>query len=110
MNFHSCGCVDEIAGDLADLGVTVLNPIQARANSLQTIKQRTFGKTALSGGIDTDLILRGGRDQVYAETVRVLSLLKPGGGYICGPDQSFPEFPPENIAAMKDAWNDEGWY
>lgn len=39
INIHSCGCVDAIAGDLASIGVTVLNPIQARANDLGRIKK-----------------------------------------------------------------------
>ena len=32
INFHSCGCVQDIVQDIASLGVTILNPIQAKAN------------------------------------------------------------------------------
>ena len=35
--------------------------------------------------------------EVYKETARVIEILKPGGGYICAPDQGFPDYPPENM-------------
>lgn len=100
INFHSCGCIDSVAADLAGIGVTLLNPIQARANDLPKIKQTTQGRMALMGGIDTDLLLRGTPHQVEKETARVVELLKPGGGYVCGPDQYFPDMPEENLAAL----------
>jgi len=100
VHFHSCGCVDAIVGDLAAIGITILNPIQSRANDLSRIKSAASGKMALSGGIDTHLLMTGTRDQVCAETGRVLEILKPGGGYICGPDQYLPDMPQENLEAM----------
>jgi uroporphyrinogen decarboxylase len=100
INFHSCGCVDAIAGDLAAIGVTVLNPVQARANDLAAVKRATVGRMALSGGIDTDLLLRGTPVEVREETERVMAILKPGGGYICAPDQAIPGIPAENLYAL----------
>jgi hypothetical protein len=72
VNFHSCGCVDAVAADLAAIGVTVLNPVQARANDL--------------------------------------AVLKPGGGYVCGPDQSIPGIPEENLIALWSAAAELGRY
>ena len=102
VNFHSCGCVHAIAADLASIGVTVLNPIQARANNLHKLKMDTFGRTALAGGIDTALLATGTPEQVSAEVIRVMDLLKPGGGYVCQPDQGLPGIPPENMQALWD--------
>jgi uroporphyrinogen decarboxylase len=100
ISFHSCGCVQDIIPDLIDVGVDILNPIQARANDLPAVKRLTQGKLALSGGIDTQhVLMRGTPDEVEAEVRRVLKILAPGGGYIIGPDQGMP-FPPENIAAL----------
>jgi uroporphyrinogen decarboxylase len=110
IHFHSCGCVDAIAGDLADAGVTMLNPIQANANDLAKVKRDTFGKTALNGGISTHLILTGTPGQVYEETKRVVNLLKPGGGYVVAPDQGFKDRPVENINARWQAARDFGRY
>jgi len=110
INFHSCGCVSEIAGDLADIGVTILNPIQARANDLYKVKQAVSGKMALQGGIDTHMILKGTPDDVRAEVIRVMEIFKPGGGYICGPDQHFPEFPEDNMQMLWKTAAEFGMY
>lgn len=110
INFHSCGCIDAIAGDLAGIGVTVLNPIQARANNLKKVKDDTYGRMALSGAIDTDLLLRGTPDEVRKEVTRVVEILKPSGGYICGPDQHFPNFPQENVDMLWKTARELGRY
>jgi len=110
INFHSCGCVTEIAGDLADIGITILNPIQARANDLHRIKKETYGKTALQGGIDTHLIMTGTPDNIKKEVVKIMEILKPGGGYICGPDQHFPDMPEENMQMLWKTAKETGGY
>ena len=110
VNFHSCGCVTEIAGDLADIGITILNPIQARANDLHAIKKDVYGKMALDGGIDTHLIMTGTPEDVRKEVIRVVEILKEGGGYICGPDQYFPDMPAENIAMLWKTAKEVGRY
>jgi len=110
INFHSCGCVDEIAGDLAGIGVTVINPVQARANDLHRLKKDVFGKTALEGGIDTHMIMTGKPDDIKKEVIRVMEILKPGGGYICGPDQYFPGMPAENIEMLWKTAKEAGKY
>jgi uroporphyrinogen decarboxylase len=110
INFHSCGCVDEIAGDLAELGITILNPIQARANDLYKIKKEVYGKTALQGGVDTHLIMTGTPDDIKSEVIRILEILKHGGGYICGPDQYFPDMPAENMQMLWQTAKDVGRY
>ena len=100
INFHSCGRVEEVIEDLIEVGVDILNPMQARANDLAHVKQLAQGRLALEGGIDTQhVLMRGTPDEVEAEVRRVLGILAPGGGYIIGPDQGMP-FPPENIAAL----------
>jgi uroporphyrinogen decarboxylase len=109
IHFHSCGCVHEIVGDLADAGVTILNPIQARANDLHKVKAATYGKMALWGGIDSHLLMTGTPAQVTAEVQRVLSILAPGGGFVIGPDQGMP-FPEENLRALYDAAIAHGRY
>jgi uroporphyrinogen decarboxylase len=110
INFHSCGCVDAIAGDLASIGVTMLNPIQARANDLARIKADTTGRMALNGAIDTALLARGTPEDVRAEVIRVMDILKPGAGYICAPDQGIPGIPPENMDALWETAREAGRY
>jgi len=108
--FHSCGCIDAIAGELAAIGVTVLNPVQARANDLRKVKRETFGRMALNGGIDTSVLALGTPDDVRAEVIRVMEMLKPGGGYVCGPDQSIPGIAAENLEALWETAGEVGRY
>jgi len=108
--FHSCGCIDAIAADLAGIGVTVLNPIQARANDLPKVKRETFGRMALNGGIDTSVLALGTPEDVRREVIRIMDILKSGGGYICGPDQSIPGIPPENVDALWQTAREVGRY
>jgi len=108
--FHSCGCIQDIIEVFIDLGVTILNPVQARANNLELIKRKADGKLALWGGIDTQHILTLGTPKMVQEEVkRVLSVLAPGGGYIIAPDQSFP-VPEENMKALWAAARKYGKY
>lgn len=110
VHFHSCGCVDAIAGDLAALGVKILNPLQARANDLGRIKADTVGRMALNGGIDTAILAGGTGADVRREVERVVGILKPGGGWILAPDQSIPGIPQENFDALWDAGRQLGKY
>jgi uroporphyrinogen decarboxylase len=110
VHFHSCGCVHAVAKDLAGIGVTILNPIQARANDLPRIKAATAGRMALDGGIDTAVLSSGTPADVRAEVIRVMDILKPGGGYICQPDQSIPGIPAENMQALWDTARAVGRY
>ena len=110
IHFHSCGCVDAIAPDLAGIGVTILNPVQASANDLQRLKRDTFGRMALHGGISSALLESGAPGEVRAEVERVMGILKPGGGYVCGPDQYLPTFRTENVEALWNAAREFGGY
>lgn len=110
VDFHSCGCVDEIAADLASIGVTILNPIQARANNLDKLKSDTSGRMALKGGIDTAVLALGTPEDVDDEVKRIMEILKPGGGYICGPDQGIPGIPAENMSALWTTAREIGRY
>jgi uroporphyrinogen decarboxylase len=108
VRFHSCGCVQDIASDLAAIGVSVLNPVQARANDLRLMKREAMtGCMALEGGIDSHLLTIGTPEQVRQETLRVLGILGPGGGYVLGPDQGML-WPEENYRAMVDTAREYG--
>lgn len=99
IDFHSCGCIQDIVEDLVGLGVTILNPVQARANDLALIKRKCAGRMALMGAVDSHLLMLGPIEKIRSEVKRVIGILAPGAGYIVGPDQTMP-FPKENIEAL----------
>lgn len=110
VRFHSCGCIQDIVSDLASIGVTLLNPVQARANDLARVKaDASTGRMALQGGVDSHLLTIGTPDQVRRETLRVMGILGPGGGYVLGPDQGMP-WPEENYRAMIETVKSYGSY
>jgi uroporphyrinogen decarboxylase len=108
--FHSCGCVQDIVPDLANIGVTMLNPVQARANDLQRVKaDASAGRLALHGAVDSHLLVVGTPESVRQETLRVMGILAPGGGYVLGPDQGLL-WPEANYRALVETARTYGHY
>ena len=106
---HSCGCVQSVVGDLVEIGVDILNPVQARANDHAEMKKLHGDRICFSGGVDSHTLMVGTPDDVVAETMKRIRILGPGGGYILGPDQGMP-FPKENIDAMIATARQHGRY
>ncbi len=109
INFHSCGKIDSMLETFMDLGVNVLNPVQATANDLDHVRRVTHGRMALSGAVSTDTIVRGPIEKIVAEVRLRLWQLGRTGGYFCGPDQGMP-FPKEHHQAVLDAVEQYGRY
>jgi uroporphyrinogen decarboxylase len=113
--FHSCGDVYSVLGDLIDVGVDLLNPVQVGAAKLGDTARlkREFGdRLAFCGGIDTRWVLpHGTTDDVRAEVRRRIRDLAPGGGYVAAAVHCIqPDVPPENIVAMCDEVRSFGRY
>ena len=106
--FHTDGDVFPLLDDLVEIGVDILNPIQASAGKMANLAElkRRYG-TALTfcGGIDTHRLLPYGSPQdVRTEVQRVQRLLGGNGGYLLASVHTImPEVPVENILAMVDA-------
>ncbi len=109
IGFHSCGHVEPVLKTLLELGVDVLNPVQATANNLSNVFRMTHGKMALSGGISTGLVMDGPVGLIREEVKRVIGVLGKDGGYFCGPDQGMP-FPESHIQALHEAVEEFGRY
>jgi uroporphyrinogen decarboxylase len=109
INFHSCGHIEPIIDVFIDLGVSVLNPVQATANNLDTIRRLSQGRMALQGGVSTHTIMLGPPEKIRAEVRQRLWQLGRDGGYFCAPDQGMP-FPPAHKAAFDEALAEYGTY
>jgi len=109
IDFHSCGHISPILDVFMDLGVDTLNPVQASANDLQFVRERTQGRMALLGGIDSGLIVSGPVEKIRQEVQYCIHQLGSDGGYFCSPDQLMP-WPAEHIQAFFEAVAEFGTY
>jgi len=109
ITFHSCGQIEDILDVFMDLGVDVLNPVQASANDLEKVRRITRGRMALQGGVSTHTIMTGPVEAIRSETRVRLWQLGREGGYFCAPDQGMP-FPAQHIEAFEETVAQYGVY
>jgi uroporphyrinogen decarboxylase len=107
--WHSCGNVASVLDVLMDLGVVILNPVQATANDLEQLRASTNGRMALDGGISSPIIMEGPIDRIREEVRERIWQLGQNGGYFCGPDQ-YLDFPEAHIQALHEAVEEYGNY
>ena len=106
---HSCGSIYPFLGDLIDIGLDALNPVQTSAKDMEPERlKREFGKdlTFWGGGVDTQQVLPFGTPEDVAKDVEEkMKAFGPGGGFIFNPSHNIaPGVPPENILAMFEAF------
>jgi len=109
IGFHSCGHIEWMLERFIDLGVDVLNPVQATANDLGRVRAATQGRMALQGGVSTGTIMAGPPEAIVGEVRQRLWQLGREGGYFCSPDQGMP-FPERHMAAFREALAEHGRY
>jgi uroporphyrinogen decarboxylase len=107
--FHSCGAIRPVIEDLIQIGVDILDPLQAAAEGMDpsVLKDAYGDRICLHGGICTQYLLPNGTpDEVRREVRRRVDILGRGGGYILAPCHVLQtDVPTENILAMTEAWN-----
>ena len=99
---HSDGNISSIIGDLIEIGLDILHPIQPETMDILRLK-REFGRDlTFCGGIGTQrLLARATPEEVRAEVRHVTEALSKGGGYILSPAINLQDdVPVENIAAL----------
>jgi uroporphyrinogen decarboxylase len=102
---HSCGSIRPIIGDLIEIGVAAVNPIQVSAEDMDPVElvKEFRDEMVFFGGIDeVNALLNGTEAQVRAETRRIIDTLGQYGRYIACASHDFllPEIPAQNIIAM----------
>ena len=112
---HSDGAIAPIIGDLIDIGVDAINPVQVSAAGMGDTRwlKKEFGDhVSFWGAIDTQNTLPfGGPEDVRQEVRRRIADLAPGGGYVLASVHTLQaEVPPENIRAMFEAAREYGVY
>ncbi len=113
--FHSCGSVYSLIGDLIEIGVDILNPVQVSARDMDPKKLKNeFGNDIVfwGGGVDTQYVLpQGTPDEVRDDVKRRIDDFAPGGGFVFNTVHNIQEdVPPENVIAMWETLMEYGKY
>ena len=106
--FHSDGYVNEIIGDLIEIGVDVIN-IQTAVVGYDWIARNARGRVAFRTDIDRQQVLPFGPPaEVKEEVQRTFESCgtRHGGLIACG--EVGPDVPIENIRAMYEAFREYG--
>ena len=104
---HLCGNVTDIIGDLIDIGLNVLNPVQPQAMDVEHLSREFGGKVCFNGGIDVQgTMIHGSPDDVRDEARRLVDLFGGlRGGYIGGTSHTImPETPLDNVIALYETF------
>ena len=107
--FHSCGYIEPLLETFMELGVDVLDPVQATANDLEKVRKITQGRMALHGGISSGLVMSGPLDAIARDVREKMWLLGGEGGYYPWADQGMP-YPREHLEALQRAIDAYGVY
>lgn len=103
--YHCCGVVRPIIPDLIEIGIHILNPVQANCPGMNPLElKKEYGnELSFMGGIDTqNLLPNGSASEVRKETEKLIDgMMAGGGGYILAASHAIPpETPIDNIYAM----------
>lgn len=106
---HSCGAISEVLGDLIDVGLDIINPVQTSAAGMDPAHlKREFGRdiTFWGAGANPQSTLPFGTpEDVASEVEERIRTLAPGGGFMFTTSHNIgPEVPPENVVAMYEAF------
>lgn len=109
--FHSCGNVDAVLEDLADMGIDAINNIQVRAGmDLASVKERIGDRVTIVGNVDATGVLCGtDREQIREAIRQVVETAGGDGGLIIATDHSFHGgIPQENVLYFLDTAKELG--
>ena len=110
--FHSDGNIRPIVGDLVEIGIDLLNPVQPECMDRVEIKEKFGDMITLDTGASVQSTLPHGTvDDVRRETLHALKHLAPGGGFVYGTSHmAMYDVPVENILALYDTCREYGGY
>lgn len=101
---HSCGSIVNLLDDMIEIGIEILNPVQATAVGMESdkLKKRFGDKLTFWGAIDTfEVLPNGSVADVKAEVKKRIADLGTNGGYVLGSVHNMQlDVPPENVEAM----------
>ncbi len=110
---HSDGDIRAILPDLAEIGLTTLNPVQPEVLDHAWLVEKYGTSLSFYGGISTQTVLPSAApEEVRAASQACLRALAPRGtGLLAGPSHRMQsDIPPRNVAAMLETLTGSpGW-
>lgn len=107
VSYHSCGFVRPFIGDLVEVGVDILNPVQPECPGMDfpDIHAEFGQQISFNGTIGTQRLMPFGTpDEIVAKVRQNLGMAGSRGGLFCCPTHMLePEVPWENILAYVEA-------
>lgn len=105
IQYHSCGFIRPLIGDLIEAGVDILNPVQPECMDFAKIHENFGDRLSFNGTLGTQSVMPYGTPEDVRETVRChLDIAGEKGGLFCCPTHILePEVPWENILAYVTA-------
>lgn len=110
--FHSDGNITPIVGDLVEMGVDSLNPVQPECMDQIEVKRKYGNKITIDTGVSNQKTLPFGTpEDVRNETLNALRYLAPGGGFVYGTSHyAMYEVPIENVMMLYETCRKYGKY
>ena len=102
--FHSCGDMYELLDEyIDDIGIDAKHSFEENVVPVTEVKRRFGERVALLGGVDVDLLARGGERSIREKTREILDTCHPGGGYCLGSGNWVTDYiPVESYLTMLD--------
>ncbi|MBO3804104.1 MAG: hypothetical protein JTT11_09625 [Candidatus Brockarchaeota archaeon] len=110
---HSDGNINLLLGDILEMGIQGLHPIERKASmDIGHIKRRFGGSMALIGNVDASSTLQWGTgEDIARQTLECIRSAAPGGGYVLASDHSIhPGIPGQNAKLMFETARHNGAY
>jgi uroporphyrinogen decarboxylase len=108
---HSCGKVDDLFGDLIEIGLSVFNPFQPEVTDIFAAKRHYHGRLAFHGGMSIQHVLPFGTPAEVREATQRLIEAGQEGGLVISPSHAVPaDVPPANLVAMMDVLKSQPGY
>lgn len=110
--FHCCGYVTTLLPDLIEIGIDILEAVQAECMDIGLLKREYGMDISFWGAVGAQSVLARTTPQQVVEGVRkTLSIMAPGGGYIAAPCHTLTEEVSwESIVAFQETVQRYGAY
>jgi uroporphyrinogen decarboxylase len=111
--YHTCGSTYWCLDDLIEMGVDIVQPLQANAegNDTKIIKKEFGDRLVFHGGTNNQGVFHKDIHTLTIDTLTRIKDLAPGGGYIFSSGHNIQaNMPPENIIRLFELGREYGKY